>query len=77
MRYRVGLLRELLAGPVDNDDDVAEAIALLRASTGITEAKRTVQRYAEEARAELTNLPEGPGRVALASLVEYTVNRHG
>ena len=26
---------------------------------------------------EMTNLPEGPGRQALASLVDYTVNRHG
>ena len=70
-------LRELLAGPIDNDADVAEAIELLRASNGITEAKRTVQRYAEQARAELVSLPDVPGRQALANLVEYTADRHG
>ena len=32
---------------------------------------------AAQARAELDGLPEGPGRRALASLVDYTVNRHG
>ena len=26
---------------------------------------------------ELANLPDGPGRQALATLVDYTVNRHG
>jgi len=70
-------LRELLAGPIEDDAEVAEAIALLRASTGLVEAKRTVQRYAEEARAELANLPDVPGRLALANLVDYTANRHG
>ena len=40
-------------------------------------AKDTVARYAGDARDELANLPEGPGRQALATLVDYTVNRHG
>ncbi len=40
-------------------------------------AKDTVARYAKQARDELANLPDGPGRQALASLVDYTVNRHG
>ncbi|MFM9033810.1 MAG: nonaprenyl/(2E,6E)-farnesyl/geranylgeranyl diphosphat synthase [Mycobacterium sp.] len=70
-------LRELLKGPVTDDGAVAEALALLRASGGITAAKATVQQYAAQARAELAGLPEGPGRRALASLVDYTVNRHG
>lgn len=70
-------LRELLAGPVENDDDVAEALGLLRASGGIAAAKATVQEYAARARAELDGLPDVPGRRALASLVDYTVNRHG
>ena len=33
--------------------------------------------YAAQARDELANLPDGPGRQALATLVDYTVNRHG
>jgi heptaprenyl diphosphate synthase len=70
-------LRELLSGPVDNDDAVSEALALLRASDGITKARDTVAQYAVLAREELARLPDVAGRRALASLVDYTVNRHG
>ena len=70
-------LRVLLAKPIDNDADLAEALALLRASEGMVEAKRTVQRFAADARAELNNLPGLPGRLALLNLVEYTADRHG
>jgi heptaprenyl diphosphate synthase len=70
-------LRELLKGPVTDDADVDEALALLRTSGGIAAAKATVQQYAAQAREELAALPDVPGRRALASLVEYTVNRHG
>ena len=70
-------LRELLAGPVEEDADVAEALGLLRSSRGMVEAKQTVARYAEQARGELDKLPDLPGRQALANLIDYTVNRHG
>ncbi|MHA7665948.1 nonaprenyl/(2E,6E)-farnesyl/geranylgeranyl diphosphat synthase [Mycolicibacterium sp. HS_4_1] len=70
-------LRELLATPIDNDGELAEALGLLRASDGMAEAKRTVQRFAADARAELDNLPDLPGRLALLNLVEYTADRHG
>jgi heptaprenyl diphosphate synthase len=70
-------LRELLVGPVENDDDVAEALRLLRSSPGMANAKEMVRRYAANARDELAALPESPGRHALAALVDYTVNRHG
>ncbi len=43
----------------------------------MAQAKDTVARYAAQARDELANLPGGPGRQALATLVDYTVNRHG
>jgi len=69
-------LRTLLAGPMD-DEHVAEALALLRTSDGMTKAKDTVARYAAQARDELAGLPESPGRQALATLVEYTISRHG
>ena len=70
-------LRQLLAGPVENDDDLAEALRLLRASQGMVRAKETVAQYAAQAREELANLPDGPGRNALATLADYTANRHG
>ncbi|WP_166902285.1 nonaprenyl/(2E,6E)-farnesyl/geranylgeranyl diphosphat synthase [Mycobacterium sp. DL440] len=70
-------LRELLDTPVERDEDVAEALALLRRSAGMVRAKETVAEYAAQARDELAGLPAGPGRDALATLVDYTVNRHG
>jgi heptaprenyl diphosphate synthase len=70
-------LRVLLAGPVERDEDVAEALSLLRSSPGMARAKETVASYAARARVELDSLPDVPGRQALLSLVDYTVNRHG
>ena len=55
-------LRELLAAPVEDDDELAEALSLLRRSQGMAQAKDTVARYAKQARDELANLPEGPGQ---------------
>lgn len=70
-------LRVLLDKPLERDEDVAEALALLRNSQGLVEAKRTVAQYAADAREELANLPAGPGRQALETLVDYTCHRHG
>src|ERR1700761_3064866 len=70
-------LRELLVGPIDDEAQLAEALALLRASAGMAKAKDTVTRYAAQAREELAALPEGPGRQALATLVDFTISRHG
>jgi len=70
-------LRELLAGPVEDDAVVAAALRLLRDSDGMVKAKDTVARYAALAREELAGLPDLAGRRALALLVDYTVNRHG
>jgi len=70
-------LRELLAGPIDDDDAVAEALALLRASPGMAKAKNFLSDYAAQARQELAPLPDVPGRYALQTLVDYTISRHG
>jgi heptaprenyl diphosphate synthase len=70
-------LRGLLAGPIQEDAALTEALTLLRASAGMAQAKKTVARYAAQAREELAALPEGPGRQALATLVDYTIHRQG
>lgn len=70
-------LRELLVGPIDDDETVAEALALLRASAGMAKAKRSLQEYAAQAHQELALLPDVPGRHALQTLVDYTISRHG
>ncbi|MFY2858299.1 nonaprenyl/(2E,6E)-farnesyl/geranylgeranyl diphosphat synthase [Mycobacterium sp. THU-M104] len=70
-------LRELLAGPVEQDEAVAEALTLLRASAGMAKAKQFLARYAAQAHDELALLPDTPGRCALQTLVDYTISRHG
>ena len=70
-------LRELLAGPVEEDEAVAEALTLLRASPGMAKAKDVLAQYAARARHELDQLPDVPGRRALSALVDYTINRQG
>ena len=70
-------LRDLLAGPIDDDETVTEALSLLRASPGMAKAKHFLAEYAAQARQELALLPDVPGRGALETLVEYTVSRHG
>lgn len=70
-------LRELLAGPVRDDEEVLEALTLLRASPGMAKAKDVLAQYAAQARHELDLLPDVPGRHALAALVDYTISRHG
>ncbi|MDT5012425.1 MAG: hypothetical protein QOH57_4042, partial [Mycobacterium sp.] len=70
-------LRELLSGSMDDDAHVAEALALLRVSPGMAKAKDTVARYAAQAHEEIEGLPQGAGRQALTTLVDYTVSRHG
>lgn len=70
-------LRELLAGPVEDDGAVAEALTLLRASPGMAKAKDFLAQHAAKAHHELALLPDVPGRRALQALVDYTISRHG
>jgi len=48
-----------------------------KAQAGIEKAKETLAEYARQAERELAQLPDGPGRQALATLVNYTVTRDG
>jgi len=70
-------LRELLAGPVEDDDAVVETLTLLRASPGMVKAKEFLAQYAQQAHHELTLLPDVAGRRALQTLIDYTISRHG
>jgi heptaprenyl diphosphate synthase len=68
-------LVELLAGPIDDDDLVAEALDLLRSSTGLERARVTLSDYARRARAELASLPASAARDACESVADYLVAR--
>jgi len=71
-------LREILsAGAVTDEEQLAEALGLLRESVALKRARETVRWYAERARAELEPLPDVPARAALASLCDSIVDRTG
>ncbi len=70
-------LRALLAAPLTDDALIAEALWRLRASPGLDRAVRTLRSYTDAARSELTVLPAGPARDALASVTDYLAARTG
>ncbi|WP_424565467.1 polyprenyl synthetase family protein [Tamaricihabitans halophyticus] len=70
-----GRLTDLLAGPITDDAEVDEALALLRDSQGLKRARVTLADYAEQARAELAVLPECSARQALYAMADHLVAR--
>lgn len=68
-------LRVLLAGPINDDAEVAEALALLRAGPGLRHARAVLADQAVEARAELDKLPPGAAVDALSALTVFVVAR--
>jgi heptaprenyl diphosphate synthase len=70
-------LRELISKPLTDDAEHAEALALLRSSEAIEQARHTMLRYAESARATLDGLPEVPAKAALQALADLVVVRTG
>jgi heptaprenyl diphosphate synthase len=70
-------LRELLAGPLEDDDRHAEALGLLRASTAMVAARARLQDVLARARASALQLPPGPARDALLELAALVVARTG
>ncbi len=68
-------LVELLAGPITDDDEVDEALTLLRKSPGLEHAVRTLGEYADRASAELDVLPRCSARDALDMLARYVIAR--
>src|SRR5947209_4246034 len=68
-------LRELVAGPVTDDGEQAEALALLRSSASLRRATEVLAEYADRARQRLTAVPDGEVRSALSALCDYVVTR--
>ncbi len=72
-----GRLRALVSRPLTDDDEHAEALALLRASSALDEARQTLGEYADRARATLSGLPGVPARDAFETLTDLVVARTG
>jgi heptaprenyl diphosphate synthase len=70
-------LRVLLAQPITDDAEVDEALALLRAGSGLARARLVLADQASAARAELNKLPTCPATDALAALTTYVIARTG
>jgi heptaprenyl diphosphate synthase len=70
-------LRALVRRPLVDDDEHAEALELLRASSALEQARATVRQYAAAARALLADLPDVPARDALRTLTDVVIDRTG
>src|SRR3954447_16400670 len=68
-------LRELVAAPITEADEHAEALALLRASDALARATAVLREYADRARRRLDGVPAGEVRDALSALCDYVVTR--
>jgi heptaprenyl diphosphate synthase len=70
-------LRSLVARPLVDDAEHTEALALLRSSTAMDEARATLRAYADKARATLAELPDVAARAAFEALTEIVIARTG
>ncbi|MEU8173409.1 polyprenyl synthetase family protein [Microbispora hainanensis] len=69
-------LRTLLSGPVA-EEDVEEALTLLRAHRAMDQAREELIRWIDRAKDALAGLPDVPARTALIALCDYVVERTG
>jgi heptaprenyl diphosphate synthase len=70
-------LVDLVTRPLTEDDEVAEALGLLRAHPALAEARRDVRRHADRARDVLAPLAPSPAKDALTALCQAVVERTG
>ena len=70
-------LRDLVSRPITDDDEHAEALTLLRASSALADSRVTLAEYAEVARGMLAALPDVPARAALEALTYGMLDRTG
>ena len=67
--------REAVGGTRVSDDDLAHAVALLKASGAITETLERARTYARRALDTLAPFPPGKAKTALTQAVEFAVAR--
>ncbi len=69
-------LVELLSGPVP-ENDVEEALTLLRAHPGMAQARAELDAWVDRARVDIAGLPDIPAKDAFLALCDYVVERSG
>jgi heptaprenyl diphosphate synthase len=73
-----GRLLELLGGADLSDPRLCtEALALLRAHPSMDQARADARRWADLARAEISEMPDVPARAAFENLCDFVVDRTG
>ena len=70
-------LRELVQQPLTDDAEHAEALALLRGSPAVDQARGVLVEHVAEACSVAGALPDGPARRALVGLAEFVLARTG
>jgi heptaprenyl diphosphate synthase len=70
-------LGSLVSRPITDPAEHADALALLRSSDALEQARETMLSYADAARSTLSTLQKVPARVALEALVDLVVLRTG
>jgi heptaprenyl diphosphate synthase len=68
-------LAELLQRPLPGNDELEEALSLLRAHEALNGARSAAQQWADDARQCLTPLPDSTETRALNQLCDYVVQR--
>lgn len=68
-------LLALLDADLSGDDDLSEALGLMRAHPAMSQARTEIDRRAELARGHLGPLPDGPAKRALSALCDGVISR--
>jgi len=68
-------LRELLPGPLSDEDEVAEALQLLRANSAMTAARADLRHWTDAAKDALAPLPDIPAKAALIAMADAAATR--
>ena len=68
-------LKEILSEPITDEAIVASTLKTLRTHKAMETSKNLLHQFAEEARLDLVDLPDGPAKRALIELCETIVTR--
>ncbi|MEU8250878.1 polyprenyl synthetase family protein [Nonomuraea sp. NPDC048916] len=69
-------LGRLLSGPV-GEEDIEEALTLLRAHPAMEQARAELTAWVDRARLDISGLPDIPAKTAFLTLCDYVVERSG